>query len=210
MNKINYQKIMDKTLSDLQLNNKIPDLLLHSCCGPCSSYVLEYLSKYFKISIIFANDNIFPEEEYNHRLNEQIRLLDEMQFENPVTIFPILYSHENFRNVTTGLESEPEGGLRCIPCFRQRMEICAKIAKNNNFDYFTTTLSVSPHKNSMILNDIGQELSEKYDIPFLFADFKKREGYKRSVSLANEFKLYRQNYCGCEFSLAESKKEQDA
>lgn len=194
---------MDETLSRVEREGRAPRLLLHSCCGPCSSYVLEYLARYFAITVLFANPNIWPESEYAHRLSEQARLISAMPFANPVTLQPDAYDHVAFLAAVRGLEREPEGGARCEPCFRLRLTRAAQAAKDGGFDYFSTTLSVSPHKNAALLNEIGLSLSEQYGVPYLVADFKKREGYKRSVALAREYDLYRQEYCGCEFSLQE-------
>ncbi len=196
---VNYQKALDETLSTLGGN--VPALLLHSCCAPCSSYVLEYLTKYFNVTLYYYNPNIFPAEEYYKRLNEQQRLLGLIGTTNPVYIIPAEYEPQRFYDVAAGLGNEPEGGSRCELCFRLRLEETAKAAKAGGFDYFTTTLSVSPHKSASLLNKIGKEMSEKYGVPYLYSDFKKREGYKRSIELSNLYGLYRQNYCGCEYSL---------
>ena len=197
---VNYQKVLDETLASL--GKKTPTLLLHSCCGPCSSYVLEYLAKYFNITLYYFNPNIYPEEEYLKRLSEQTRLLSLIDTPNPVAFLPSEYKQARFFDAAAGLEGEREGGARCEKCFYLRLEETARKAKEGGFDYFTTTLSVSPHKNSALLNEIGGKLAEKYAIPYLYSDFKKREGYKRSIELSKLYGLYRQEYCGCKFSLS--------
>ncbi len=199
--KINYQKLTDEEIKKTALRKTAPRLLLHSCCGPCSSYVLEYLTKHFKVSLLFYNPNIFPESEYEKRLEAQKKLIDAAYCENEVELITAEYDHAVFLSAAEGLFEEKEGGARCAECFRLRLEETAKTAKEQGFDYFTTTLSVSPHKNAEVLNSIGKELSEKYGVPYLFSDFKKREGYKRSIVLSSEYGLYRQEYCGCEFSI---------
>lgn len=196
-NKINYQLELDKIIDGLSTT---PQLLLHSCCAPCSSYVLEYLSKYFEITILYYNPNIQPESEYQKRLSEQTRLLSEMIFINPVTILESRYDPDSFTQLTKGLESEPEGGARCMRCYHQRLEETVKLAKTHGYDFFTTTLSISPHKNAQKLNKIGYALEAQYGIKYLCADFKKRGGYVRSIALSKEYSLYRQNYCGCIYS----------
>lgn len=200
----NVQKQLDAMLADIASSHTTPRLLLHSCCGPCSSYVLEYLAQYFSITLLFSNSNIAPQAEYAHRLQEQARLLEAMHLPNPVTLQEDSYDHATFLQVARGLEQEKEGGARCTACFRMRMQRAAQVAAQGGFDYFTTTLSVSPHKNAALLNAIGKELENAYHVPYLTADFKKREGYKRSVTLAKEYQLYRQSYCGCEFSKQEA------
>ncbi len=195
---MNYQKELDKLIENL--NNKIPTLLLHSCCAPCSSYVLEYLSEFFDITVLYYNPNISPLEEYEKRKAEQIRLIKEKAWKNPVKFMDCDYDGEKFDKISKGLENEPEGGARCRACFALRLEETARLAKKNNFDYFVTTLSISPLKNAEVLNNIGNTLSEKYGIKYLPSDFKKKEGYKRSIELSKEFNLYRQNFCGCKYS----------
>lgn len=177
-----------------------PTLLLHSCCAPCSSYVLNYLTKYFKITVLYYNPNISPKEEYEKRKLEQIRLIEQMPFVNDVTIMDCDYDNDKFEEVIKGLEKEKEGGSRCFRCYRLRLCKTAEIAKKNNFDYFGTTLTVSPYKNSQKLNEIGAELEQIYQIPYLYSDFKKKEGYKKSIEFSHTYNLYRQNYCGCIYS----------
>ena len=200
MEKINYQKKMEEQISAL---SGTPSLLLHSCCGPCSSYVLEVLSQHFNVTVLYFNPNIYPESEYLKRLAEQIKIIDGMPFENPVRLMECAYDENEFLSAAEGFENEREGGARCEKCFRLRMKKTALLAKENDFDFFTTTLSVSPHKNAPLLNKIGEELSEEYGIKYLYGDFKKKEGYKRSIELSAQYDLYRQNYCGCRFSLRE-------
>lgn len=196
--KINYQLELDKTIKNITEKNICPKLLLHSCCAPCSSYVLEYLTKFFDITVLYYNPNISPEKEYRHRVEEQKRLISEMCPD--VKFIEGNYEPQKFYEMSKGLENEPERGARCLKCYRMRLEKTAEIAKNNGFDFFTTTLSISPQKDSSVLNKIGKDLSEKYNIPYLFSDFKKRNGYKRSIELSAAYNLYRQNFCGCIFS----------
>lgn len=191
---INYQKKTEQIIESL---TGTPTLLLHSCCAPCSSYVLEYLSQYFLITILYYNPNITNSGEYQARLQEQKRLLSEMQTPNPVALVEGAYDPQRFLAATAGREGEPEGGVRCHICYALRLEESAGYAKKGGFDYFTTTLSISPHKDATQLNDIGQAMSAKYDIPYLYADFKKRGGYQRSLQLSRQFGLYRQDFCGC-------------
>ena len=196
--KINYQLKLEEIISNEK--NRIPKLLLHTCCAPCSSYVLEYLSNFFEITILYYNPNISPQEEYQKRLNEQKRLIDELSFKNKVSLLECNYDNEKFEDLAIGLENEPERGSRCIKCYRLRLEETVKAAKENNFDYFGTSLSVSPYKSSDALNKIGEELSNLYGVKYLYSDFKKKEGYKRSIELSKIYNLYRQDYCGCKYS----------
>ena len=202
---MNYQLKMEEILKENK--DKTPRLLLHSCCAPCSSYVLEYLTNYFQITILFYNPNISSKEEYEKRLNELKRLVLELPHSNKIEIVEGRYNQEEFFSIAKGLEDIPEGGERCFKCYRLRMEEAAKYAKENDFDYFTTTLSISPHKNSNKLNEIGEDLSNKYQINYLYADFKKKNGYKRSIELSREYNLYRQDFCGCIYSKRERKGE---
>ena len=204
MQKINYQKILDELIGKLQKENKIPKLLLHSCCDPCSSYVLEYLSKYFRITVLYYNPNISIEEEYLHRIEEQISMISEMKTINKVDFVQGEYNPNDFFAIAKGLEDAKEGGERCFKCYELRLKETVKIALDNGYDYFTTTLSISPHKNAQKINEIGEKLSEEYGVKYLYSDFKKREGYKRSIELSKEYNLYRQNYCGCIYSKLES------
>ena len=197
--KENYQLMLDKVIE--QNNNSIPSLLLHSCCGPCSSYVLEYLTKHFNITVFFYNPNIYPEAEYIKRLDTQKQLLVSMPFDNPVSLIEGEYEPERYLSAVRGQEEYREGGIRCSTCFTLRLDKTAEFAKANGFDYFATTLTVSPHKNAQIINTLGFELSEKHGIKWLPSDFKKREGYKRSIELSKQYDLYRQEYCGCSFAM---------
>ncbi len=184
-------------------NNKkpVPKLLLHSCCAPCSSYVLEYLSQYFSITVLFYNPNIHPEEEYNKRLDEQKRLIEQFPVENKVSFIKSQYEPGFFFQEVKGLEQEEEGGKRCFKCYELRLEKTAQKTVELKFPYFTTTLSISPHKSAGKINRIGSEIAKKYQLNYLFSDFKKRDGFKRSIILSNQYNLYRQNYCGCIFSI---------
>lgn len=199
----NYQKELDKLIMSAEQNKQIPKLFLHSCCAPCSSYVLEYLSQYFDITVFFYNPNISPETEYVKRVEEIQRLVHEMSFVQPVRIEEGVYDPERFYSMAKGMEKIPEGGERCFQCYRLRMEEAAQKAKEGGYDYFTTTLSISPLKNATKINEIGEELAQIYGVKHLPSDFKKKNGYKRSVELSHEYGLYRQNYCGCVFSKKE-------
>lgn len=203
MNIINYQKELEKIIEKNKRDGIIPTLLLHACCAPCSSYVLEYLSEYFHITVVFYNPNISSDEEYNHRAKELIRFINEMEFVNPVKVIIEDYIPEEFYHMVKGMENCKEGGNRCFKCYELRLERAAMMAKEKGFDYFTTTLSISPLKNAEKLNEIGKQLEEKYDINYLYSDFKKKNGYKRSIELSKEHNLYRQNFCGCKFSKRE-------
>lgn len=197
--KLNYQRELDNILINIDKNNP-PTLLLHSCCAPCSSYVLEYLSKYFKITIFYYNPNIDSREEFDKRLNEQKRLITEMGLANSIEIIEGKYDNSIFDNLSMGLESELEGGSRCFKCYRLRLLATVIEAQKGHYDYFGTTLSISPYKNADKLNDIGLELAKKYNIKYLVSDFKKKNGYKRSIELSKIYDLYRQDYCGCIYS----------
>ena len=204
LQKINYQKELEKLLTRLEKEERVPTLLLHSCCAPCSSYVLEYLSKYFKITVFYYNPNIYPESEYTKRILEQQKLIEEMHFRYPVSFLAGKYDRDRFYEMAKGLEDIPEGGERCFLCYEMRLRQAAETAKKGGFDYFTTTLSISPLKNAHKLNEIGIRLGEEYGVAYLMSDFKKKNGYKRSVELSAEHHLYRQNYCGCVFSKREA------
>lgn len=201
--KPNYQMIMEEMIHNLP-KDRIPTLLLHSCCGPCSSYVLETLSKYFKITIYYYNPNIAPLSEFDARLKQQKRLLTEMHFQNPVSIITGDYNPEVFEEKIKEYRDQGEGSERCFACYRLRLTQTVEKAKELGFDYFTTTLSISPYKNATILNEIGKELEEKYKVAYLYADFKKKDGYKKSIILSEKHQLYRQNYCGCIYSKKEA------
>ncbi len=204
--KQNYQLMLDKTLAELEKRGVRPTLLLHACCAPCSSYVLEYLSNFFKITLFFYNPNIFPEAEYNTRLCELERFLRDAKLDGKVNILASKYEPERLFEIAKGFENVPEGGERCERCFRLRLEESAIAAKNGKFDYFTTTLSISPHKNAELLAKIGEETSEKYGVKYLYSDFKKKGGYLRSCKLSEEYGLYRQNWCGCVYSKLEAER----
>ena len=204
MNQVNYQKELDKVIDGLVKENRVPSLLLHSCCAPCSSYCLEYLSQYFHITVDYYNPNIYPEEEYHMRVQEQQRLIRELPAKYPIAFREGAYDKERFYEMARGLEEEKEGGERCFKCYRLRLEETAKAAKAGGFSYFTTTLSISPHKNAQVLNELGKEISDVFGVPYLYSDFKKKNGYRRSCELSTEYHLYRQDYCGCPFSKAEA------
>lgn len=206
MQKINYQKKLDEIIDDITKHDETPSLLLHSCCAPCSSYVLEYLSQYFKITVFYYNPNISPEEEYRKRVAEQKRLISQLPSKNPVDFIEGDYKPQDFYDIAKGMEDIHEGGERCFSCYRLRLEHAARLAADMGFDYFTTTLSISPYKNAPKLNEIAEELSEIYRVKNLPSDFKKKEGYKRSIELSAEYNLYRQDYCGCIFSKLERQK----
>lgn len=193
----NYSAELENIINNL---TDTPTLLLHSCCAPCSSYVLSYLADYFKITVLYYNPNISPIEEYEKRKQEQIRLINEMKFKNPVKFLDCDYDNDKFEMLAKGLEDVKEGGARCYKCYNLRLEKTAILAKENNFDFFGTTLTVSPYKNSQKLNEIGQLLEEKYNISYLYSDFKKKEGYKKSIEFSKQYNLYRQDYCGCVYS----------
>jgi predicted adenine nucleotide alpha hydrolase (AANH) superfamily ATPase len=225
---VNYQLELEKIIKENVLKKKRPKLLLHSCCAPCSSYVLEYLADYFQITVYYYNPNIFPESEAIIRGNEQGRLIEQFnqkffpvddkalyKEEEQSNISPVYigkgkegvqflqgaYEKEVFYELAKGLEKEKEKGARCVKCYKLRLEETAKLGEFQGFDYFTSTLSISPLKDTKMLNNIGYELQEKYQIKWLPSDFKKKNGYQRSVELSRELGLYRQDYCGCEFSL---------
>lgn len=206
---MNYQKELEKVLDHLQKEEKVPKLLLHSCCAPCSSYVLEYLSDYFEITVFYYNPNIFPESEYTKRILEQQMIIGEMPCKHPVSFLAGGYDRERFLELAQGLEHLREGGERCFKCYELRLAEAAKVASEAGFDYFTTTLSISPLKNADKLNAIGTEVGKKYGMAYLQSDFKKKNGYKRSIELSNEYGLYRQDYCGCEFSYRDRQREKE-
>ena len=205
-NKENYQLSLERTLCSLEGLEKKKTLLLHACCAPCSSYVLEYLSKYFDITLFFYNPNIYPEEEFRFREDELRRLIGEMPLPSGVNIISGRYDPSEFFDIALGYEELPEGDERCHRCYALRLEESARAAKEGGFDYFCTTLSISPYKNAEWLNTIGKEMSEKYGVGYLFSDFKKKNGYKRSCQLSEQYSLYRQDYCGCVFSKREAEK----
>ena len=201
---VNFSSLTEEVIRETRESGKRKSLLLHVCCAPCSSYVLEYLNEYFDITVYFYNPNIDDEREYRYRADEEKRLISEMPMVNPVQFAEGDYDVEKFIEMSRGLEDAPEGGARCMKCYELRLESAAKYAKDNGFDMFTTTLSISPLKNSRALNLIGEKLSEKYGVDYLYSDFKKKNGYKRSVELSAQYKLYRQSFCGCSFSKKQS------
>lgn len=204
----NYQKEMEHLIASLP-EGKIPRLLLHSCCGPCSTYVLETLSSHFEITVYYYNPNIAPAEEYYFREKEQARLIERLPARYPIKFQPAPYDPKTYYQAVEGLENEPEGGARCTVCFRLRLEEAARVAKEGGFDFFTTTLSISPHKDAQLLNAIGGTVAEAVGIPYLFSDFKKKNGFKRSTELTRDYGMYRQDYCGCAFSRAARLRQQD-
>ena len=206
---MNYQKELDKLIEQLSKEGKVPKLLLHSCCAPCSSYVLEYLANYFEITVFYYNPNIFPENEYTKRILEQQTLISDMKVKHPVSFLAGNYDRDRFFQIAEGLEHLREGGERCFKCYELRLEEAARIAQDAGFDYFTTTLSISPLKNADKLNEIGTRLADKYGVQYLQSDFKKKNGYKRSIELSNEYGLYRQDYCGCEYSFRDRQKQKE-
>ncbi len=200
MNVVNYRRELERRLTQLETEGRVPTLLLHCCCAPCSSYVLEYLTSHFHITVFYYNPNITVRGEYDKRVGELKRLISEQPAVYPVTFSEGRYDPERFYAAAKGYEELPEGGERCFRCYRLRLSEAADAAKAGGFDYFTTTLSISPHKNAAKLNEIGGEEAARVGVPYLFSDFKKSGGYKRSIELSQQYGLYRQNYCGCEFS----------
>ena len=202
---MNYDLEMTHQIDALKKKEK---LLLHACCAPCSSAVLERISKYFDITILYYNPNITEEKEYNKRLEEIKTFVKKLNLDN-VTVLPGRYNPEEFFDIATGLEEEKERGKRCFKCYKLRLEETARQAEKLGFTYFTTTLSISPYKNSKWLNEIGEELNKIYNSTYLYADFKKKNGYKRSIELSKKFNLYRQDYCGCIYSKKEREQKND-
>lgn len=200
MEKVNYDKKLEEIINKLEYK---PKLLLHSCCGPCSSYVITYLQDYFDITILYYNPNIEPDREYEKRKNEQIKLIKKLNIPS-LSMLDVEYENGVYRDYVKGYEQEAEGGSRCHLCYELRLKKTAELAQIHNFEYFGTTLTVSPYKNASLLNKIGEELSSKYNIKWLYSDFKKKDGYKKSIELSKEYDLYRQDYCGCLFSKIES------
>lgn len=200
MDKINYQKKLDKITDSIEKSGQKPFLFLHACCAPCSSYVLEYLHTFFRIKVFFYNPNISPAEEYDKRVAEIKRFIQEAGYEDEITLMEGKYDPERFFEMAKGMEDLPERGPRCYQCYKLRMREAAEEAAKCGADYFTTTLSISPHKNAAWINEIGEALAEEYHVAHLPSDFKKKGGYLRSIALSEEYSLYRQNYCGCIFS----------
>lgn len=203
MNRRNFQKELDQILEKVSREGQVPSLLLHSCCAPCSSYVLEYLSEYFRITVFYYNPNIYPPSEYHTRAEEQMRFIQAFPVRYPVDFIEGEYIPEDFYDCARGMERLPEGAERCFACYRLRLLHTARMAKEKGFDYFASTLSISPLKNAEKLNEIGELLSREYRIRWLPNDFKKKNGYKRSTELSREYCMYRQDYCGCVYSLKE-------
>lgn len=207
-NQRNYSKELERLIAGL--GGRVPTLLLHACCAPCSSASLEYLCRYFSVSLLYYNPNISPIGEYEKRLGELRRLVGELPVEHPIEILPCEYRGEDFARMARGLEREPEGGARCMACYRLRLEEAARAARERGLEYFTTTLTISPLKNAGAINRIGEELAGKYGVKHLPSDLKKKDGYKRSIELSKEYGLYRQDYCGCVYSRAErDRREQE-
>ena len=203
---MNYQRELEKLVETLGEEEEVPDLLLHSCCAPCSSYVLEYMSNYFKITVFYYNPNIYPESEYTKRILEQQTLIGEMKTRYPISFMAGNYDKERFYEMARGLEHVREGGERCFRCYELRLREAAEVAGKCGFDYFATTLSISPLKNAVKLNEIGTRIADEYGVAYLPSDFKKKNGYKRSIELSKRYGLYRQDYCGCEFSIPVSRR----
>ncbi len=206
---MNYQLEMEKIITqwDNSCSHKTPTLFLHSCCAPCSSYVLEYLSSYFSITVFYYNPNIYPDEEYYKRVKEQEEFIQRLPAKNPIKLIKGSFDKDKFYNMAKGMETLPEGGERCFKCYELRLRETAKYAKEQKADYFTTTLSISPLKNAEKLNQIGIAVAKEYGLNYLVSDFKKKNGYKRSVELSAEYGMYRQNYCGCVFSMRERQEQ---
>ncbi len=196
----NYQKELDALIESNIKEGRVPSLVLHSCCAPCSSYALEYLSDYFNINVLYYNPNISSKEEYDLRLSEQQRLVSELYVKYPVSITEGSYEPSVFYAMAKGLEHCPERGERCLKCYRLRLEAAARLAKEQGADYFATTLTLSPLKSAEAINSIGEALSIEYGVKYLCTDFKKKNGYKRSIELSRIHNLYRQNFCGCVYS----------
>ena len=207
MNNRNYQRELDALITGFEKENKVPRLFLHSCCAPCSSYVLEYLSQYFKITVLYYNPNIYPESEYRYRAEEQKRFISLLPVKHPISFVEGDYIPKDFYRTVKGLEHIHEGGERCFACYRLRLSEAASYAKAHGFDFFTTTLSISPLKNAEKLNQIGAELADTFGVRYLFSDFKKKEGYKKSTEISKEYHMYRQYYCGCVYSKRDRDRE---
>lgn len=210
MNKINYQKELDKLIIKLTEEGQVPSLLLHSCCAPCSSYCIEYISQFFYVTVFYYNPNIYPDEEYYHRVKEQQRFIKEFPTKYPVKFIEGDYDKSSFYEIAKGLEKEPEKGKRCQRCYDLRLRRTAAVAKEKGFDFFSTTLTISPMKDSQVLNEIGASIGTELGINWLYSDFKKREGYKRSTEISKEYDMYRQDYCGCVYSYNERQLQKQA
>lgn len=203
MNQRNYQKELDEKINYHNSRGEVPTLLLHSCCAPCSSYVLEYLSNYFWITVLYYNPNIYPEEEYTKRVLEQQRFIQEFPMKYQAVFIEGAYDTQRFYEMAEGMEDLPEGGARCFACYELRLREAAEYAGRLGMDYFTTTLSISPMKNAQKLNEIGGQLAEEYGVAYLYSDFKKKNGYLRSTQISKAYGMYRQDYCGCIYSMRE-------
>ena len=195
----NYQKELDRIIQ--KRGQKTPRVLLHSCCGPCSSSVLEYITQYFDVTLLWYNPNLYPKEEFDRRFKTQVELIEKMGLADKVDILAEPWKSEDYYRRIKGLEDEPEGGKRCVECFRLRLLETARLAKHYGYDYFCTTLTLSRHKDAVLINSIGEEIARATGVSWLPSDFKKRNGENRSIELSEQFGLYRQLYCGCEFSL---------
>lgn len=200
VNAVNYQKMMEELIRNNCSEDLVPRLLLHSCCAPCSSYCISCLAEHFRVTVFYYNPNIYPPEEYWLRAEEQKRFVERYPTKYPVKYIEAPYEQERFYEITRGMEEIPEGGERCFACYELRLRRTAEYAAANGFDFFTTTLSISPLKNAQKLNEIGAKLAEEYCLPYLYSDFKKKDGYKKSTEISREYQMYRQYYCGCVFS----------
>lgn len=207
MNKKNYYIDFEKVIREIDLENP-PSLLLHSCCGPCSTSVLELLSDYFKVTLLYYNPNIYPSDEYYKRLEEQKKVLDKVNGRFEIKFLEGRYDPSEYFDAVKGVEHLPEGSQRCFNCYELRLKEAAQFAKNLNMDYFATTLSVSPYKNAQIINEIGEKIAQEYEVNHLPNDFKKKDGYKKSVELSKSWNIYRQDYCGCPFSKREAEERE--
>ena len=208
--KINYQKLCEEEISKASAGERVPSVLLHSCCAPCSSYCIEYLSQYFRVTVFYYNPNIYPDSEYYHRVKEQQEFIKRFPAKYPVGFLEGDFNTQDFYKAAKGLENEPERGARCTECFKLRLGRTAEMAEENGFDYFTSTLTISPMKDAALLNQIGSEMGEAHGVKWLPSDFKKKNGYLRSCELSREYGIYRQDYCGCVFSYNERQKEKES
>jgi predicted adenine nucleotide alpha hydrolase (AANH) superfamily ATPase len=208
--KINYQKLCEEEISKASAGERVPSVLLHSCCAPCSSYCIEYLSQYFHVTVFYYNPNIYPDSEYYHRVKEQQEFINRFPAKYPVGFIEGDFDTQEFYKAAKGLEQEPERGARCTECFRLRLGRTAEVASEKRFDYFTSTLTISPMKDAALLNQIGSEMGEVHGVKWLPSDFKKKNGYLRSCELSREYGIYRQDYCGCVFSYNERQKEKES
>lgn len=210
MNKINYQRELDQLIERIEAEGRVPTLLLHSCCAPCSSYCIEYLSQFFAITVFYYNPNIYPDEEYYHRVKEQQRFISEFPTKHPVSFIEGDFGKDRFyAEVAKGLEKEPERGARCTKCFELRLGETAKRAAAEGVDYFATTLTISPMKDVELLNSIGERLGQQYGVEYLATEFRKKNGYLRSTQISKEYDMYRQDYCGCVYSFQERESQKN-